>query len=53
MANCPKCNAELADGAKFCTACGEKVEAAAQALPLSLLQLLRVRTSPLRASTLL
>ena len=31
MAKCPKCNAELADDAKFCTACGEKVEAAAQA----------------------
>ena len=28
MANCPKCNAALEDGAKFCTACGEKVEAA-------------------------
>ena len=32
MANCPKCNAELAEGAKFCTACGEKIEAA-QAAP--------------------
>jgi len=30
MAKCPKCNAELADDAKFCTACGEKLEAAAQ-----------------------
>ena len=28
MAKCPKCNAELADDAKFCTACGEKIEAA-------------------------
>ena len=23
--NCPKCGAELADGAEFCSACGEKV----------------------------
>ena len=30
MIKCPKCNAELEDGAKFCTACGEKLEAAAQ-----------------------
>ena len=22
---CPKCGAELADGAEFCSACGEKV----------------------------
>ena len=30
MIKCPKCNAELEDGAKFCTTCGEKLEAAAQ-----------------------
>ena len=26
--NCPKCNSELRPGAKFCTKCGQKVEAA-------------------------
>ena len=31
MANCPKCGADLTEGAKFCTACGEKIEAATAA----------------------
>lgn len=26
--NCPKCNSELRPGAKFCTKCGQKIEAA-------------------------
>lgn len=30
--NCPKCNSELRPGAKFCTKCGQKIEAA-QACP--------------------
>ncbi|MBR7125037.1 MAG: zinc ribbon domain-containing protein, partial [Prevotella sp.] len=27
--NCPKCNNPLREGAKFCTACGQKIEVAA------------------------
>lgn len=32
--NCPKCNAILEDGAKFCHACGANVEASVAATPV-------------------
>lgn len=35
MKTCPNCNAQIDDGAAFCTSCGVNVAAAAQAAPQS------------------